>query len=251
MFLLERLPFWSSDLPIFRFPLDGRVPLGTGNKQIWDIRPKYSSQQKGSRHPIIEKDQRFVVLNDGDYKFGSQISSWSFSGIQNGYIGRDYGSLANRTNWSVGKFYPGTLILPHLFLDGYDAVLGSESLVAKDSKLLSSLPSSNDSVVLNQASLGPHFNKLTVKDNECNDCRNEYQYGQNGASDFQNKSEIISALFYGAISLLGFIVFSYFFWQARFNIALNFKWCIARAILGLVVLGYGFYEVLNCIERLS
>jgi hypothetical protein len=134
----------------------------------------------------------------------------------------------------------------------------SINLLSKGPVLLSSFSSCGDRVMptsrylaADEISLVPHFTKLTVKYNEGSNSRTEYEYAQNHACNLQKKSNAISAFVYGVISVFGLIVFGYFFWQARFNLAMNFKWCLAWAILGLVVLGYGFYETLNCIERLS
>jgi IS1 family transposase len=81
-------------------------------------------------------------------------------------------------------------------------------------------------------------------------CQSSQHSSNNDANDFDANFLIFSLCVFGSLSLFGFVVFGYCYWQAHFCHRFGARFLFSLAALGYVVGLYSFCEVLQCVVKI-
>ncbi len=76
-------------------------------------------------------------------------------------------------------------------------------------------------------------------------------HSSDDSEDFQSGSDFLTLILYGTLSLFGFIVFGYFYWQANYSVKVSLGVSLSIAGIGLLIGGYGFCKMIQCTLDLS
>jgi IS1 family transposase len=104
-----------------------------------------------------------------------------------------------------------------------------------------------DGLLFKDISLTPHFAELPIKYQQRFECNDRQYYSRDDTYNLQNNSDLFDEIFYGTLALFGAIVFGCFYWQAHYRINSSLSLLLSVAFFGLLIFGYGFSMVLDCL----
>ena len=55
--------------------------------------------------------------------------------------------------------------------------------------------------------------------------------------------------FYGMLSLFGFVIFAYFYWQAHYSFKFSLRFYLLFACVGLLIYSYGFLKFVQSVLK--